>query len=180
MYTALLGFPDELKRGLRIISLPEAQETADVPCDTGIDLDALNKEFDGVPVDLSLVHEGWNSKTGKWAPDSQAIVARAKEVRQWLKARPEKEVVLVTHGGFVHFLTEDWDDYNKLAGTGWLNTEFRSYEFVSEAGDNASIVETKESRKARVGKEVPLTETEQLAVARTKSSESNGIVPSKV
>ena len=116
MYTALLGFPDELKRGLRIISLPEAQETADVPCDTGIDLDALNKEFDGVPVDLSLVHEGWNSKTGKWAPDSQAIVARAKEVRQWLKARPEKEVVLVTHGGFLHFLTEDWDDYNKLAG----------------------------------------------------------------
>ena len=61
-----------------------------------------------------------------------------------------------------------------------MNTEFRSYEFVSEAGDNASIVETKESRKARVGKEVPLTETEQLAVARTKSSESNGIVPSKV
>jgi hypothetical protein len=49
-------------------------------------------------VDLSLVTPGWNSKKGKWAPNSQAIEERAMVARKWLMARPEKEIVLVTHG----------------------------------------------------------------------------------
>ena len=68
------------------------------------------------PIDLSRVKEGWNSKTGKWAPTAGAIGNRAKEARQWLKARPEKEIVLVTHGGFLHYFTEDWTDFNKIMG----------------------------------------------------------------
>lgn len=99
-----------------IIALPEAQETADVPCDTGSDIEVLKEEMKGKLVDLSRVHEGWNSKTGRWAPHADAIEVRAREARQWLKSRPEKEIVLVTHGGFLHYLTEDWTDYNKIMG----------------------------------------------------------------
>ena len=108
LYTTLLGFEPELKQGFKIIALPELQETSDEPCDIGSSVDLLQKEMEGKPVDLSLVHKGWNSKQEKWAPNANSIEIRAREVRQWLKARPEKEVVVVTHGGFLHYLTEDW------------------------------------------------------------------------
>ena len=88
----------------------------DLPCDTGSDAEVLRKEMEGKPVDLSLVHNGWNNKKGKWATDADAIEDRAKDARRWLKARSEKEIVLVTHGGFLHFFTEDWADTRKFQG----------------------------------------------------------------
>ena len=108
LYTTLLGFEPEIKKGLKVIALPELQETADEPCDTGSNIELLQKEMEGKPVDLSLVINGWNSNEGKWAADAHSIEARAREVRQWLKARPEKVIVVITHGGFLHYLTEDW------------------------------------------------------------------------
>ena len=116
IYTTLLGFTPEIGRGMTVIALPEAQETADVPCDTGTDIGVLKEEMKSKPVDLSRVPEGWNNKVGRWAPTAGAIEKRAREVRQWLKARPEKEIVLVTHGGFLHYFTEDWTDYKTALG----------------------------------------------------------------
>lgn len=60
--TALIGFKSEVERGLKVIALPEAQETSDLPCDTGSSPATLRKEFEGKPVDLDLVLEGWNNK----------------------------------------------------------------------------------------------------------------------
>ena len=122
IYTALHSFTPEIERGLSIVALPETQETADVPCDTGTDAKVLKEEMRGKPVDLSRVHEGWNSKTGRWAPIASALEKRAREARQWMKARPEKEIVLVTHGGFLHYLTEDWTDYNTTLGIEYQKT----------------------------------------------------------
>ncbi|KAI4150498.1 MAG: hypothetical protein LQ340_004032 [Diploschistes diacapsis] len=175
LYTALLSFPTltQAPKNLKIIALPETQETGAVPCDTGLEPEALRKEFKDQPVDLSLVKEGWNSKTGKWAPEADAVRARAKEARQWLKARPEKEIVLVTHGGFLHYLNEDWAGFDAIKGTGWVNAEFRSYSFKEEEGDNASMVETEASRKRRAGTEIPLTGTEELQLRRTTSHKEN-------
>ena len=119
IYTTLLAFNQEIERGMTVIALPEIQETADVPCDTGTDIALLKDEMKDKPVDLSRVMEGWNSKTGRWAPIADALQKRAREARQWLKARPEKEIVVVTHGGLLHYLTEDWTDYNQIMGMGW-------------------------------------------------------------
>ncbi|OJD24121.1 hypothetical protein ACJ73_04516 [Blastomyces percursus] len=119
IYTALLSFEDQIKnKGLTIIALPEIQETSDVPCDVGSDLAVLQKEVDdnGLPVDLKLVGVDWNSKKEKWAPSAEAISNRAREARRWLKARPEKEIVIVTHGGFLHYFTEDWEDSTLYQG----------------------------------------------------------------
>ncbi|KKZ66916.1 hypothetical protein EMCG_07412 [[Emmonsia] crescens] len=163
LYTALLSFEDQIEsKGLTIIALPEIQETSDVPCDIGSDLTLLEKEVEekGLPVDLGLVGEDWNSKQGKWAPTVEAIADRAREARRWLKARPEKEIVIVSHGGFLHYFTEDWQDSTLYQGTGWHNTEYRTYTFTESAdqddlygcpvdGDNASILETRESRTRR-------------------------------
>lgn len=114
--TCLISFEPEVRAGMRIIALPEAQETGPVPCDTGLDPLPLKAAYKDMSVDFELVQDGWNSKTGKWSAESADIKARALEVRQWLKARPEKEIVLVTHGGFLHYLTEDWAGFNDWAG----------------------------------------------------------------
>lgn len=66
VYTALLSFEPVFKerKDLKVIAIPDAQETSDVPCDTGSHPEVLKKEFEekNLPVDLSLVNEGWNSK----------------------------------------------------------------------------------------------------------------------
>ena len=131
IYTTLRCFDSDIKRGIKVIALPEAQETADVPCDTGSDVEKLKEEMKDEPVDLTLLEEGWNVKAGRWAPTADAIEKRARETRQWLKARPEKEVVLVTHGGFLHYFTEDWTDYNTAMG----KTQPSVFELSSDVGN---------------------------------------------
>lgn len=116
IYTALYAFKPLIVRGMTVIALPEICETADVPCDTGSDIRVLKEEMGDRPVDLSRVKEGWNVKTGKWAPTADAIDKRAREARQWLKARPEDEIVVVTHGGFLHYFTADWTDFVEAKG----------------------------------------------------------------
>jgi broad specificity phosphatase PhoE len=99
IYTALISFEPVLKnKELKVIALPELQETSDLPCDTGSTPEELAKEFEGKPVDLSLVNPGWNNKRMKWAPTATAIEKRARDARQWLMARPEKNIVVVSHG----------------------------------------------------------------------------------
>ena len=117
IYTALYGFKPLIEKGMPVIALPEICETADVPCDTGTDIGVLKEEMKDKPVDLSRVKEGWNAKTGKWAPTADAIDKRAREARQWLKSRSEDEIVVVTHGGLLHYFTEDWSDFIEANGT---------------------------------------------------------------
>ncbi|KAM3079504.1 hypothetical protein ACMFMG_005925 [Clarireedia jacksonii] len=176
IYTTLHSFPSVLARGTKVIALPEIQETSDLPCDTGSDKAVLEEEFSkgefkGM-VDLGLVGEGWNVKTGKYEASSKASDGRAREARVWLRdlgrGKEDVHVVVVTHGGFLHYFTEDWEDSSKFLGTGWANIEFRSYQFVDEKGDdaNASIKETRESRESRMGTEKELTREEQENLRR--------------
>lgn len=121
------------------------------------------------------------TQRGRHAPTREAITLRARDMRCWLKARPEKEIVVVTHGGLLHYMTEDWEENCRctgkstfavpsrsskprvylieFAGTGWVNTEYRTYTFTDQVyddlggidlqGRNASLVETEESRGRR-------------------------------
>ncbi|MBZ6433486.1 MAG: histidine phosphatase family protein [Acinetobacter pittii] len=65
IYTALESFAPvfESNPDLKIIALPDIQETSDVPCDTGSDPSVLKEEFK-TGVDLDLVQDGWNNKVG--------------------------------------------------------------------------------------------------------------------
>lgn len=166
-----------VKRGLKIVALPEAQETGAEPCDIGSNPEVLEKEFETVPLDLSLVHEGWNSKTGRWAADADAIRERAVFVRRWLRDREEDVICLVSHGGFLHHVNEDWDGFGEAKGTGWANCEWRTYEFKDGVGagdENATIVETEGSRARRRGTEKGLSDTEQAELEGTTSGKGEG------
>ena len=136
LYTTFLSFQPALNSDLnqKIIALPELQETSDVPCDTGSDVSVLKQEVEdnSLPVDLSLVGENWTDKHmgTKWAPSSSAIKARAAEAREWIREKAEGldgDVVLVSHGGFLHYFTEDWEDSGVHNGMSilFLLVEFR-------------------------------------------------------
>ncbi|KAB5542969.1 histidine phosphatase superfamily [Coniochaeta sp. 2T2.1] len=176
--TCLLSFADEVEAGKKVVALPEVQELSTLPCDVGSDPDVLARDFggDGGKVDLSLVKEGWNDKSSgsEWEPSIGKLEERARRARVWLRdlaksegeggdGGEEKHIVVVSHGGFIHFFTEDWDGMNPSAGTGWANAEYRTYEFVDESGkdENASLKETRPSWRRRRGSAIPLTETEQ-------------------
>jgi broad specificity phosphatase PhoE len=110
----------------------------------------------GINIDYTVLPKDWTSKSGKWAADLDALRERSRSARLWLKERMEEHIVCVLHGGFLHYLTDDWKGHGDFPGTGWNNTEFRTYVF-----DGQSMVETEESRQRRVG-EMPLSKTEKM------------------
>jgi hypothetical protein len=78
--------------------------------------------------------------------------------------------VVVTDGGYLHYFTEDWEGAERGTGTGWENTEWRSYEFVEGSGE-ASFRETRQSRERRRGTEGGLTADEQRELKASRERE---------
>ena len=98
--TAFLGFDDHLRaKGLKVILLPESQETRSKKADTGSEVWKLQREFGKDRVDVAKVSDGWYSKEGDWATSSENIKKKAKEVREWVREQDCKHLLLVTHGG---------------------------------------------------------------------------------
>lgn len=121
--TASYCFHDVIakSRTKKILLLPDAQEITAIPCDIGSPVSVITKGF-GDLVDASLVSDDWASKKGRYGVDTPAIMARAKALRQWLKARPEEEIVVVSHGAILDYVVGDNLDENgcfigKLLGT---------------------------------------------------------------
>lgn len=52
---------------------------------------------------------------GRYATDHESLTKRAADLRSWLYQRSEPRILFVTHGAFLHYLTEDWsgDDPEK-------------------------------------------------------------------
>ena len=171
LHTAYLTFKPALttenaKCQPKILAIPDAQETSDFPCDTGSDVPVLKEitKESNWPVDLSLLDEKWNVKSlnSRYSAASSAICKRARDCRKFLREKARElsdggddnvEIVLVTHGGYLHYLTEDWEDAAKFSGTGWENTEYRTYnfehDFSSNSDNEAYLLESAESRKRR-------------------------------
>lgn len=130
--TACIALEPSLENGHcvpEILALPDIQETSEYPCDIGSEPADLRRICDqaGWKVDLSLVQKGWNGKSrdSRYAPTARAIKARARDTRRAIRdklAEMQKrgedspQVVLVSHGGFLHYFTEDWEDSNLFSG----------------------------------------------------------------
>ncbi|CAJ2508845.1 Uu.00g138710.m01.CDS01 [Anthostomella pinea] len=91
----------------------------------------------------------YDSKEGRWAPDGNALEKRALELRRFLRDRDEQEVVVVSHGDFLHFVTGDLNEDGSQAKGWWKNAEFRSYRFYPVEHEDALLQETDESVKMR-------------------------------
>ncbi|KAF2706222.1 phosphoglycerate mutase-like protein [Pleomassaria siparia CBS 279.74] len=177
--TAALSFGRTLARNeVPFVLLPLLQEVSDSGSDTGSAPDELKRgiselfandgiEFDLGKIDFGAVHEEWDSKTGIYAYTKEAISQRASDLRKYMFKRPETNILVVTHGAFLHFLTEDWDvsdpmTSNLFAGTAYNNCELRVFEFTPEStSSGARIVETAESKQSR-GQDQPETDPHVL------------------
>lgn len=193
IYTELLSFQEPRDSTAhasqaKLLAIPELQEVSELPCDTGSEPEALAAEFSTGPwanaVDLSLVHKGWNLKgpTTPYYSTAAKLAERARNARRILRSIGLKHIaatgrdahiVVVTHGGFLHYFTGDWEESDKLVGTGWANTEFRSYGFRVEgdSDEEAAFVETDESRSLRGNENKPLTFSEQTQLRAIAEAE---------
>ena len=89
-------------------AVPHAEEVSDSPSDTGSPVASLQAEFGDV-VDLHLCEGDWWEHQGEFAINPKVVNERARKLRKFIRDRPEKEIALVTHGFFAHFLTGDVD-----------------------------------------------------------------------
>lgn len=128
LHTTLLAWKPAVARlGIEsVIVLPEAQECADEPCDTGSPKEVLVSDQDFKGLDLSRVTADWTSKKGFYAPDAASLANRASYVRRFLRDRSERDIVLVCHGDFLRQLTGDESGPSR---TFWKNAEMRVYKF---------------------------------------------------
>ena len=106
------------------------------------------------------------------------------------EGRDDVQIVLVSHGGFLHYFSDDWEGAATRPGTGFTNCEVWSYQFASLLSSPASslidnlnddpdakVVETTSSRQAR-GLIHPMPgplEQEKLFVESMKSWEAQGL-----
>lgn len=96
----------------------------------------------------------WRTHAGAYSAAPPAVHVRAQKLRRWLRARPEKEIALVTHGYFAHYLTSEVDAAGNQTTGWWEEAELRTYRFAEDGKDGeadvaARLVETEESRKGR-------------------------------
>ena len=159
LQTTILGFPALRKRleaeGKPVVVLPQLQEVNDLPCDTGSvrlsltlysfmvsferahgimarqDRAVLEADPEFAGLDLSALTPDWNTKQGFYAATETAIRARARWVRNWLRARPERRIVVVSHGDFLRYITKGENDHGA-----WANVEMREYTFAVEEGED--------------------------------------------
>jgi len=63
-------------------------------------------------------------------------------LRTWLYQRPEKNILLVSHGAFLHYFSEDWTFFDGAKGTAYENCEWRRFNFSEDSNEKeAHLVE---------------------------------------
>lgn len=119
-----------------------------MPCDTGSSREKLEANPEFADFDFSKLTPDWTSKQGFWAPDSESILNRARWVRQWLRARPEKTIVLVAHGDVLRQITAGPSGPSTYH---WKNAEARVFHFDSKSVDSEDCFLDQEKIVAAAG-----------------------------
>ncbi|EGX43910.1 hypothetical protein AOL_s00210g357 [Orbilia oligospora ATCC 24927] len=149
---------------------PYFQENGEWECDLGSTIPEVQK-FLSTIVDKENVKEGTprgyehqshldfsevRTSTPEW-PEKRGIFAARNVDKRGTYARnflfenynEDEEVIIVSHGGYLHVLTEDWESYDDIKGTGWENTERRSFVLKKNEEGKVKLEETEESIKNR-------------------------------
>ncbi|KAI1847712.1 hypothetical protein JX266_006207 [Neoarthrinium moseri] len=133
--TCALAFPAVVERGKKIILLGELVEVEPYHCNVPADIETLQREF-GDLVEFKHLDADYldRSALSRYAATPSALEQRARVARRILSALAQShgedaEIVVVSHGGFIQWLVEDFD-------TTWENAELDSFRFnaASPAG----------------------------------------------
>ncbi|KAH8156247.1 hypothetical protein CIB48_g12000 [Xylaria polymorpha] len=133
LQTTKIGWAPAIERlgGIgNVICLPELQECNDYACDTGSPREELEADAEFAGFNFDRLTPEWTSKKGFWGPDQDALEHRAKRVRQFLRDRPEKNIVVVAHGGIIRRITTTPAAHKARM---WWNAEVRVFQFNPES-----------------------------------------------
>lgn len=123
LQTLLLGFSSVLPpaaqgdRAVPVIVLPQLQECGSWPCDTGAPIETTKRLFPQEYLDWTEVdrHPEWNENTGAFrCDDERNNVERARWVRNYIRQRKEKHVVVVSHHGLLRRLVKAPHAHNRM------------------------------------------------------------------
>ncbi|KAL7422002.1 hypothetical protein Q5752_003775 [Cryptotrichosporon argae] len=141
--TMLIGYATLVERlsrsGKPPIILDLLQECGPYPCDTPTyPPSAIQAWNDGLfaHLDFSGLSPDYASKDGIFAPENAA--QRAREVRHWLRNRPENEIVVVAHGDILRHLVD-----GRNSSRQWANAEVKLFTFVADTDPDATLAEVK-------------------------------------
>lgn len=67
------------------------------------------------------------AKTGLYDPSEESLLKRARFAREWLYHRPEKNIIVMTHSGFIRRVAP---------GRKYANAEYGIYDFAEEDEDD--------------------------------------------
>jgi broad specificity phosphatase PhoE len=157
--TSLTGFPHVLEKryfdpssefgvenGIELTLEPDLQERSALPCDTGSERHVLEKDFPNLT--LEELGEGWQAKAGQYAADDDSVTLRAAKTREKLKhlsvalrGNERRDIVVVTHGMFMKFLSDEGDI--DLPKAGW-----KSYTISNDEEDRAILIPVNEAQKS--------------------------------
>lgn len=149
--TASISMDPYLQSGkIKILALPLAQEAPAEPANTPSGIKRLEDEYGNI-VNFERCYElsDYDSKIGTFTPDGRHLEERAATLRKFLRDRQEEEIVVVSHGQFLHYVSRDVDDDGKQINGDWENTEYRSYNFWPVRHEDALLKETDKSVKRR-------------------------------
>ncbi|BGP42634.1 hypothetical protein JCM10450v2_006740 [Rhodotorula kratochvilovae] len=140
LQTMLLGFsallPSSSSNPVPILILPQLQECGAFPCDTGAPLAETKAHFPQPWLDWSEVekHPEWNRNEGVFEATEEKNVARARWVRQFIRERKEKNVVVVSHHGLLRRIVKAPHAEDRMKSPiQWDNATLREYKFADES-----------------------------------------------
>jgi broad specificity phosphatase PhoE len=142
LQTALSGFSHILDKryydsssklgvegGAELIIDPGLQERSALPCDTGSDQDVLSEIFPRL--NFEKLWKGWQVKVGLYSENENVVEERARKVsrglfeaEKGLKDREKNGIIVVKHGMFMKYLSED--PANDLRKAGWKTYRTRA------------------------------------------------------
>ncbi|KAF3920606.1 hypothetical protein ABW21_db0202711 [Orbilia brochopaga] len=176
--TGFLVFGKEIREGTKYLILPEVQETSANPCDTGRPTNDLKRLFPRLDFSECDRTNWLVKKHGFYTRENLAL--RAAFVRKWLYEREEKVIAVVTHSGFLRWLTPQ--DFPQVEPRDkYRNCEYRAYRFapITEddgAGGPYKLVEEQWSCEMRHQKRVG-TNAIRTPAGLPVESDDRGVAP---
>lgn len=152
LQTATIGLDWLIKQGIKVIPDANWQENADKPCDTGSQIEVMEKEFpdyDFSTVDPSYPDKTTNLASNPYAFTEKAILARGQTCLKELYDRPEKVIAVVSHSGFLR---------TAVCNRSFFNADWRVFTFDEDAmkaaaskGEKKFILKESEETEANGG-----------------------------
>jgi broad specificity phosphatase PhoE len=116
-----------IDQGIPVIVDPDWTETSMNNCDIGSPIGDLISEFPNF--NYEKVYPEWPRKFGRYEHTNVAVKERGFDCREWLKSRPEKVIIAVSHADFLR---------EGICSTIFANATARVFDF---AGSGNQLIE---------------------------------------